>query len=92
MELTIVVTLDDQVNVFDSVLSTQMGLKKKTKLSSKKFNSEIFVKIPQRLAADGPHKLLLKLEWIAEKLEIQDHRRRVESQGEEVRLLLLFDC
>ena len=35
---------------------------------------EVFVEIPQRLVADGPHKLLLKLEWIAEKLEIQDQR------------------
>ena len=42
--------------------------------NGKKFNSEILAEIPQRPPADGPHKLLSKLEWIAEKLEKQDQR------------------
>ena len=56
------------MKVFGSAQCSQMEMK------CKKFSSEILAEIPQRPAADGPHKLLSKLEWIAEKLEIQDRR------------------
>ena len=56
------------LKVFGSAQCSQMEMK------CKKFSSEILAEIPQRPAADGPHKLLSKLEWIAEKLEKQDQR------------------
>ena len=54
-------------------------------MKCKKFSSEILAEIPQRPAADRPHKLLSKLEWIAEKLEIQDQRSYGDDKNKDKR-------